>query len=689
MTSNQINIEPGGLRADLVRIVDTRSPRRWTMIDVMSGRISRLTKRDWKQLTFPQSLDKNHQGSDLLVAQAATAGLLRRRNRPRGQSPWTMPLQALAFRLPLFSIDRIAEPLAKRSAIVFSPLAMLFWSIMILFAALSIVIGWSRAEHSVGMLYATAGSNVEIGYSIAILFVVMKCVHELGHAVACRRLGVPVGDVGVFFFCGVPCPYCDVSQVCRVDSRLQRAAVMMAGVYVELIVASIATLVWWLSPSGPLHLIAMNTMILCGVSAIVFNANPLMKLDGYFVISDALGTANLRRQASLAWDSLVMFRFSGKPNGRASFNSLNSFLAVYHLASHFYRFMIAAVILMFVMSMLSEWNLWWIGVVVVAVFALAFAYRFLGAWIMVLKGRGMWSETGWIRRFIFVGCSILLIGGVLCFPIRREVKAIGWLDVRDAMPLYVPDSGWVDVAKCEYGDRVRAGETLAVFRDDELKVQLAGFKSRSSIASLESEHLKRKALRNHAGDVAWALDQAAGELVSSQYDLLKERRDRLQLVSPINGVVLPVLNRDRTFASPAKSLRDHEETWKLGQISWCRIGEPNRLEAHLHLSAKQRQTITQGDVVKLILDQEMATVLDATVDSIDEMPPTKQTINDQAEFVVKCQLPMIDDGEMSYGPIGASVEGYIYIDEEPVWKWLQRSFNDFVNASAFDYRQSM
>lgn len=689
MTSNQINIEPGGLRADLVRIVDTRSPRRWTMIDAISGRISRLTRRDWKQLTTPQTFDKNGQGSELLVAQAATAGLLRRRYRSRGQSLWTLPLQALAFRLPLFSIDRIAEQLAKRSSIVFSPLAMSFWSIMILLATLSIVIGWSRAEQSVGILYATAGSNVTIGYSNAILFVVMKCIHELGHGVACRRLGVPVGDVGVFFFCGVPCPYCDVSQVWRVDSRLRRAAVMMAGVYVELIVASLATLVWWLSPGGPLHLIAMNTMILCGVSAIVFNANPLMKLDGYFVMSDALGTTNLRRQASLAWDSLVMFRISGKRHGRASFNSLRSFLAAYHLASSLYRFMIAAVIAMFVMSMLSEWDLWWIGVVVVAIFALTLATRFFGAWIMVLKGRGIWSETGWIRRISSVGCTLFLIGGVLCFPIRREVKAIGWLDVRDAVTLYVPDSGWVDVAKFEYGDRVDAGETLAVFRDEELKVQLAGFKSRSSIASLESEHLKRKALRNHAGDVAWALDQAAGELVSSQYDLLKERSDRLQLVTPISGVVLPELNHDRTFASPAKSLLDHEESWKLGQTSWCRIGEPNRLAAHLHLSAKQRQTIMQGDRVKLILNHEMATVLHATVDSIDEMPPTKRTTNDQAEFVVKCHLPIIDDGEMSYGPMGASVEGYICIDQEPVWKWLQRSFNDFVNASAFDYRQSM
>lgn len=688
MALSPIPIEPTGLRSDLMRIADTRMPRRWTIIDAISGRISRLTKRDWDQLEQP-SPSGRFDPTDSLIAQASAAGLLRRRIRSPGAAWWTMPLRLLAFRVPLFSIDGLAAQLANPSAVVFSSLAILIWSFLILLSGYSVILGWSRAAQSIETLYATAGSNSAIAYSTAIMFVLIKCIHELGHGVACRRLGVPVGDVGIFFFCGMPCPYCDVSQVWQLDSRLRRAVVMMAGVYLELVVASLATLIWWLCPSGPLHFIAINTMVLCGASAIVFNINPLMKLDGYYVLSDLLGTPNLRRQASLAWETLVLSRFAGRVARRAPLTWLSAFLTAYHLGSTAYRFMIAVVIAMVVMSVLGEWDLWWLGAGLISMIVTMSIFQFLRGYFMILKGRGIWLGSSLFRRCSFVACTSLLLISAFCFPVRREVKVVGWLDVQNATNVYVPDSGWVDSVQAEYGDQVQTGQTIVVFRDEDLKVQLAGYKARTAIASLESEHLKRKALRNHAGDVAWRLDQAAGELARAQYDLLKEREERLQLSSPTTGVLLPSLPHAPDRRVNSRTLREREGEFEQGQTCWCRVGDPNQLAVHLRLTAKQRQQVTQGDAVKLIIDREMIWTLPGKVDSIDEIPPSERRPGDEAHFIVKCQLPVVSEAEKMFGAIGASVEASICTDQEPLWRWFQRSLHDFVSAPALGHRQSM
>ena len=686
MPPTEIPVVPRGLRADLVRIVDTRMPRRQTIVDAMSGRISRLRNVDWEAL---QTVGANQDLTDPLIGQLSAAGLLQNR-APTAIRQWrTFPMRALAFQVPLFSIDAIANKLAKRSAGLLSPFAILIWSLVILLAAASLVVGWSRAIQSIETLYMTADSNASIAGSIAIVFIVMKCLHELGHAVACRRLQVPVGDVGLFFFLGMPCPYCDVSQIWRVDSRLQRAAVMLAGVYVELIVASMATLLWWLAPSGALQLIAMNTMIVCGASAIVFNANPLMKLDGYYVLSDVLGTPNLRRQASLVWDSLVMTRLAGQRKGRSPYRLLTICLAGYHVASIANRVVVVGAISVFVMSILGEWNLWWVGFSLVAFFVTMSSIQTLRSGSMILRGRGVWNHSHWFRRLSVVLGSALTVVGVLCVPIRRDVKVAGWLDVQNAITLFVPESSWVERVDREYGDRVAEGDEIAKFRDDDLNIQLAGFKSRTAIAAIESEYLQRRALRGDSNDIAWQLDEATRELIQSQFKSLENRTERLRLTAPREGMILPVLNTTEDRDTSLMILRDRQNRFEQGQSKWCRIGDPTRRCVYLRLNTTDRQSITLDDPVKLIVNRDSANVIRAIVDSIDELPPNELPQPDGASFIIECRLPTTENAEIMYGPIGATVEGQVSIDRETVWAWLHRTLAEFVASPATESRSSI
>jgi len=683
MTSSELPIEPNELRSDLIRLVDRRSPRRWTLIDAISGSISRLTCRDLSLLENGAHANKASLRIDELIAQAKAAGLLRQRVASR-RSWASWPMLALAFRVPVVSIDRVAHWLARHSTLLFSPAAIATWSLAIMIALLSILVGWSRAERSIAMVYGATGSASTIGYSLAVLFVATKCVHELGHATACRRLGVPVGDIGLFFFCGVPCPYCDVSQVWRLDSPLRRAAVMIAGIYVELVLATIATVVWWLTSDGPLHVIAMNTILLCGLSTVVFNANPLMRMDGYYVLSDLLGTPNLRRQAALAWRGLITSRVAGAISGRANIGLASGLLSLYHLASTAYRVMISCFIGMFLVALFADWNLWWIGFASFVGIALAAIFRLTVSWLSVFKGQGIWRESGMFRRMLVCFGLATLLVIVAFIPLRREVAATGILDVADAAEIFVPESGWVDRVNCDIGDRVAAGDPLALLRDDDLNIQVVAWKTRSTIAALESANLKRQALRESGNDLAWKVDLANRELVEAQYNGIVNRQQRLKLVAPVAGTILPPA--DWYSASPGnepgneprefKSLLDLEGRFVTMRTRWCRVGDPSKTCISLLVSAEQRQQIKSGFAAVVLMDDGEIKRLVFHVDEINELERRESPSPDTVCYLVKCRLPVQQSAESVYGPIGTKVEARICVGYEPVWTWLHRSINE-------------
>ncbi len=693
MNTGNWKIETGGLRADLIRLVDRRSPRRWTLIDSISGRISRMTRRDWLMLDSISVVDECERGDSSyanreLVAQATNAGLLRRRvvTRQSGVVGQAIAgaMRAVAFRVPLVSIDRVAERLSRHSSILFSPVAIGFWTIAILVALLSVLLGWSRAEQSIAMVYGATGSTTAIGYSLAALFVLTKCIHELGHAAACRRLGVPVGDVGLFFFCGVPCPYCDVSQVWRLDSPLRRAAVMMAGVYVELVLATIATLIWWLTPQGAMHVIAMNTMVLCGLSTLVFNANPLMRLDGYYVLSDMLGTPNLRRQAAIAWRGLITNRLAGVKQGRASLSVTSGLLSIYHFASSAYRIVISAVVVMFFMSLFSDWNLWWIGFALVVSCLFFYVCRFAMMWVTIFKGQGIWRESSMFRRWFVCFGVLALLALLALIPLRRDVHAVGILDIADAVELYVPESGWIDQVHGEIGDLVVAGDPLLSLRDEDLNIKIVAFKTKRTMAALESTDLKRKALRNTEGNVAWKVDLANRELVESQYNSLISRMNRLHIAAPITGTILPPSRwyretRTENSVDPAvafRTLRDFEGKYAMRRKSWCRVGDLAKVCVTLLVSAEQRQPLKIGNSTDVLIDDGVVKRMTVIVDEINELERSETRAGEDSVYVVKCRLPMEQIAESTYGPIGTKVEARICVDHEPVWAWLQRSMNE-------------
>ena len=125
-----------------------------------------------------------------------------------------------------------------------------------------------------------------------------KVLHEFGHGLACKRFGGECHEMGVMLLVVTPCLYCNVSDAWMIPSKWRRAAIGAAGMYVELILASLATFLWWFSEPGLVNHLCLNVMFVCSVSTLLFNANPLMRFDGYYILADLLEIPNLRQKSA-------------------------------------------------------------------------------------------------------------------------------------------------------------------------------------------------------------------------------------------------------------------------------------------------------------------------------------------------------------------------------------------------------
>ena len=149
--------------------------------------------------------------------------------------------------------------------------------------------------------------NLKNAIWLSIVLGVTKVIHEFGHGLSCRAFGGEVHEMGFLFLCFSPAMYCNVSDAWTLPSKWKRIIISFAGIYVELMIAAIATFIWWNSPAYPfLNNLALALMVVCSVSTVMFNGNPLMRYDGYYVLADWLEIPNLRDRCNRYLQRIVM-----------------------------------------------------------------------------------------------------------------------------------------------------------------------------------------------------------------------------------------------------------------------------------------------------------------------------------------------------------------------------------------------
>ncbi len=394
-------------------------------------------------------------------------------------------LNPLSFRLGLFNPSSLLERLQPMLRLLFQPWAVMLWCLVVLLASVTAVLNLEDV-----LAYAQLNFLSPTFLAMAwVVYPIMKGLHELGHAMALRRHGCEVPEVGVNFFMFVPMPYVDASASNRLVNRWHRVQISAAGIAVELALASMALGLWLMVEDGWVRQVAFTVMTIGGLSTLMFNGNPLMKFDGYFVACDALDLPNLSNRSSRAFAQLLrttamrILRMDPplENQGIHGADRLERWaLWGYAPLSWLYRIGVMVIMVMWA----SERSSWLgLGILVWSVWTLLLAPT--RAWLAQLMQSPGFER---VRGRAMVGGSLGALGlaaGAAWVPVPSSILVEGLVWLPEHAQIRAASDGQVDTVWVRSGQRVNAGQAVVSVQDPELLTRQAVL--RAQIDSLENE----------------------------------------------------------------------------------------------------------------------------------------------------------------------------------------------------------
>ena len=435
---------------------------------------------------------------------------------------------------------------------------------------------------------------------ITIIFVIV--VHELGHGYCIKHFGGKVDKMGFIFIYGTPCMFCNTSDSHLFPNWKHRAYVALAGTYTELYVAALATLIWWATPSDTIvNQLAYNVMLFASVSGFIFNYNPLIKWDGYFVLADSLDMPNLQEDAYEYLGHLFrrhVMRMRGEPcpaEGRRR----KRVLLIYAVLSILYSIAFTLAVFQVLRFQLIE-NFAFAGALVAALL-LVIVLRSIARPLVGATRAWALDHRGQIRRHqlpIVAGMAALL-GGFLLVPVPgRRAFDITIEPMREAA-LVAPEDLRLERAAWSAGQPVAAEQVLAVLDADQAEAQAS-----EAAAEAGALHITG-AVARRSGEARDAVTADAGQLAARQRSQLLTRRvRRAELRAPFAGRVM-------TAANPGRQ----GELFEAGD-TLCVVGDFSQVRATARLWEFDLEDVRRGAQVHLRLRARPGDVLHGRVSAI-------------------------------------------------------------------------
>jgi putative peptide zinc metalloprotease protein len=496
----------------------------------------RITRQDLQQL-----LTRFHQDS-LVTSNMPGQGpeLLK-----RGQKNKRMELvgtfsNVLAIRYKGFDPERILNWLLPYTWWIFTKVAVIITLIFAAIALFSVVMNWSVFQAKLPGF--DAFFDPKQWYLFGLVLCVTKVCHEFGHGLSCKRLGGECHEIGFMLLVLTPCLYCNVSDSWRLPNKWHRAAIGAAGMYVEVLLATIATLVWWFVQPGIVQDICLRVMLVSSISTILFNGNPLLRFDGYYILSDILEIPNLNQKSTKSLTTLLGRNWLGLeiPDDQLMPSNRPWAFAMFTVASFCYRWFIMFSIILFLMKMLEPYNLESIGIGI-ALFSMIGMIGMPGYKLYkYMSVPGRMHQVKKVRFSVVLGCAVALVALILLIPFPHYLRCSLIVMPKQIETVWVKESGQLVSCEVESGQVVEAGVTLAQLNNLELEIQLvqAETKVQEKRAEYEMEVARlrnSKELRPYDMTKAIATELARYE---HQRDQLKRQASDLLLKSPIPGTVL-------------------------------------------------------------------------------------------------------------------------------------------------------
>jgi putative peptide zinc metalloprotease protein len=477
----------------------------------------------------------------------------RRKKRKRTELLQTVT-NILYVKVPLFDPDRVLTAMLRYTRWIFT---RWFFALSILLMLSAVMLVATNFQVFLSKLpdYHEFFNIKTLVYLWAALAVV-KVIHEFGHGLSCKAFGGEVHEMGLLFLCLSPAMYCNVSDAWKMPNKWHRIIISFAGIYVELVIAAIATWVWWNNPASPfINHMALSVMVVCSVSTFVFNANPLMRFDGYYVLADWIEIPNLRERSNRYLSNTVQTYCLGIEVPPEPYMALRRkiLFITYAVVSYIYRWVVTFGILLFLYHFLRPYKL-----EILSNLLTLMAIGSMVGWPAYRLIKGM-SDRGWrfpeMKRWrVTISTTVVVLLALVFFfvplPINR-ILSTGLVrstaEGVETVRLH-KDGSTLERLLVKDGEQVAEGQELAIFSNLQLDAELTRARLQQKQEESYLDYLKRQKdiasdrprlndLQKEIGDTEGRISEARNQ--ARELERIKE--DELTLRAPCAGVVAGML----------------------------------------------------------------------------------------------------------------------------------------------------
>lgn len=561
-------------------------------------------QKEFEKEFRPQRL--THEDLEAFARQLLTAGLVqhessraaeellenrRKQRRMQRVATWT---NILYIKIPVFDPDRILGFLIRFLYWIFT-----WWffaaSLLLMVSALALVITHYKTFYDKLPAYHEFFRFQTVLYMWISLGIV-KVIHEFGHGLSCKAYGGECHEMGILLMCFSPALFCNVSDSWTMANKWKRIIISFAGIYVELIIAALATFVWWYTPGRPfINNVALCIMTLCSISTFVFNANPLMKFDGYYILADWLEIPNLRDRANRYLGNQFKEKALGMEVQPEPYMAVNRRLlfVFYACVSWVYRWIVTFSVIYTLSNFLKPYNLGTLS----KLLAMAAIGSMVG-WPLyrLIKGIGQRGrlpdmKSNRVTATLIVALALLMFFFLCPLPISR-VREQGLVelspDASSHVFLQVKDGAMLASVDVEEGARVERGQRLLTFRSEELDIQWARVsqerRTQHALAeSIQQSLAKAGNLEERKRLEAQIEETRQREMGAAKLEnAIQQQIESLQIRAPRSGVVMHLPRKDEVG-----------KFWEQVQRPVCVVGDPKRLRVVIPVAPYDYELLKQ------------------------------------------------------------------------------------------------
>ena len=552
--------------------------------------------------------------SGLVISHAGGQGrqLRRRGDQKRKKELIGKFVNVFAIRFRGIDPERILNRLLPWFGWLFTTWCILLVSVIGLMAITLVLVNYQEFKGKLPTFqqFFAANNWIWLGATMA----AVKICHEFGHGLSCKKFGGECHEMGFMMLVFTPCLYCNVSDSWMLPNKWQRVFIGAAGMYVELILASIATFLWWFSEDGMFRFLCLSVMFICSVSTVVFNGNPLLRFDGYYITMDTLEIPNLRQKSSeilKRWfqKNCLGLELQDNPflptRNRAMFG-------IYTIASFIYRWVVAFGIIMFLNQVLKPYGLQSLGrafavagIAGMVVPAFSSVYKFLKT-----PGRAAKIKQG--NLLTSLGIAIAVLAFVCFFPLPYHVYCPTEAQPFEAKEVHTLVAGKLVEWNTAPGQAISNRQPICKLENTDLAIKIQ--EARADVRATESTLEQARYFSNSDPKQAQLIDSFKSEL-KKKGDVLKtllEKQDDLVVRSPMEGSVFQPPSKEESKAAKAQEQlsgwygnafdpTNSEAFFTEGELV-CLVAPSSKMEAIIVVDQHDRDDLQLGNEVEIMFD---------------------------------------------------------------------------------------